>query len=130
MDLSILLITLGMLFLLGLAADQVGSVTRLPRVTMLLILGLFVGQSGMQLLPADLVEWFDILSIVALTMVAFLLGSSLTTENLARHGRAILRFRLNGRVRVTRHQMIWIAMVSLIIRRSSLKAGSSVCLMR
>lgn len=90
MDMSILLITLGMLFLLGLAADQVGSVTRLPRVTMLLILGLFVGQSGMQLLPADLVEWFDILSIVALTMVAFLLGSSLTTENLARHGRAIL----------------------------------------
>lgn len=94
MDLSVLLMTLGVLFLFGLAADQIGSVTRLPRVTMLLVLGLITGQSGLQLLPEEMTGWFDTLSIVALTMVAFLLGSSLTRENLARHGRAILAISL------------------------------------
>lgn len=90
MDLAQLLITLGVLFLVGLAADQVGRFTLLPRVTMLLLLGLAAGDAGLGLIPEDVVGWFDILSIVALTMVAFLLGSSLTRRNLASHGRAIL----------------------------------------
>ncbi len=44
----------------------------------------------MGLIPLDVAMWFDEVSIVALTMVAFLLGGSLTRENLVRHGRAIL----------------------------------------
>jgi Kef-type K+ transport system membrane component KefB len=44
----------------------------------------------MGLIPLDVAMWFDEISIVALTMVAFLLGGSLTRENLVRHGRAIL----------------------------------------
>jgi len=52
MEQALLLITLGVLFLGGLLADQIGRYTRLPRVTLLLILGLLVGQSGFALLPA------------------------------------------------------------------------------
>ncbi|WP_421053244.1 cation:proton antiporter [Leisingera sp. D0M16] len=78
-----------MLFLAGLAADQLGQVTRLPRVTMLLILGLAAGSSGLDLIPNEVARWFEELSIIALTMVSFLLGGSLTRKNLARHGRAI-----------------------------------------
>jgi Kef-type K+ transport system membrane component KefB len=85
---------LGVLFLAGLVADQIGHATRLPRVTMLLLLGLLVGQSGFDLLPEASTEWFEPLSIIALTMVAFLLGSELTGENLARHGRAIFAISL------------------------------------
>lgn len=90
MDLVPLLITLGALFLVGLAADAVGRRTRLPRVTLLLACGIVVGGSGLDLLPAEAQALYDVLSTTALTMVAFLLGSSLTGETLRRHGRAIL----------------------------------------
>lgn len=94
MDIAPLLISLGVLFLLGLAADQIGSVSRLPRVTMLLILGILFGGAGFNLIPDAMTGWFDTLSIVALTMVAFLLGGSLTVKNLKRHGRAIMAISL------------------------------------
>lgn len=85
-----LLVTLGGLFLAGLLADQVGRLTRLPRVTMLLLIGIAVGQSGLRLVPEAAIAWFDLVSVMALTMVAFLLGGELTRGNLARHGRAIM----------------------------------------
>ncbi|MFA3920820.1 cation:proton antiporter [Ruegeria hyattellae] len=90
MNVAGFLITLGVLFLAGLAADQLGLATHVPRVTTLLFLGLIAGNAGMGLIPLDVVTWFDEVSIVALTMVAFLLGGSLTRENLVQHGRAIL----------------------------------------
>ncbi|MCG6883851.1 MAG: cation:proton antiporter [Silicimonas sp.] len=94
MEQAILLIALGVLFLGGLAADRIGRVTRLPRVTILLLLGLVVGQSGLGLLPEAAKGWFESISVVALTMVAFLLGGDLTRENLASHGRAIFTISL------------------------------------
>ena len=95
MDFAVLLVTFGVLFLAGLVADQLGSVTRLPRVTMLLLLGLLVGHAGLGVVPDQVASWFDELSILALTMVAFLLGGSLTKENLARHGQAIITISLS-----------------------------------
>ena len=89
MNLAGFLITLGVLFLLGLVADQVGRMTRLPRVTLLLILGIAAGNSGLELIPTDVSDWFDELSIVALTMVAFLLGGSLSRKHLGRYGRPV-----------------------------------------
>lgn len=94
MDLALLFVTLGALFLAGLVADQLGRATRLPRVTMLLLLGLLAGNAGLDLVPSEIADWFDELSILALTMVAFLLGGSLTMQNLANHGRAILTISL------------------------------------
>ncbi|SFD80154.1 cation:proton antiporter [Roseivivax sediminis] len=94
MDQADLLVTLGVLFAGGLAAHQIGVVTRLPRVTLLLLFGLAVGQSGFGLLPAEANGWFELISVVALTMVAFLLGADLTRDNMARHGRAILAISL------------------------------------
>jgi len=90
MDLGPILIALGALFLAGLAADTLGRRTRLPRVTLLLACGIAVGGSGLDLIPAEMRALYDFLSVMALTMVAFLLGSSLTLDRLARHGRAIL----------------------------------------
>jgi Kef-type K+ transport system membrane component KefB len=87
---GLLLAVLGVLFLAGLAADQLGRATRLPRVTTLLLLGMVVGEAGFDLLPDAVAGLFEIISIVALTMVAFLLGGTLTRPSLAAHGRAIL----------------------------------------
>ncbi len=90
MDQGLVLITLGALFLAGLAADAVGRHTLLPRVTLLLGCGIVVGGSGLDLLPQEAERLYDIISIVALTMVAFLLGNALTLQTLRRHGREIL----------------------------------------
>ncbi|MBT3141248.1 cation:proton antiporter [Phaeobacter gallaeciensis] len=94
MDLAGFLITLGVLFLAGLAADEFGRVTRFPRVTLLLLLGLAAGNAGLGLIPEGVAAWFDALSIIALTMVSFLLGGSISHGNLMRHGRAILAISL------------------------------------
>ncbi|WP_299356723.1 cation:proton antiporter [uncultured Shimia sp.] len=90
MDLATIFIALGALFSVGLIADQIGQRTRLPRVTLLLGCGLIAGDSGLSLIPTDLSAWYEMLSISALTLVAFLLGSSLTKRNLAEHGKQIL----------------------------------------
>lgn len=90
MDLAGFLITLGVLFLVGLAADELGRLTHLPRVTLLLLLGLVAGNAGFDLIPNAVVDWFDELSNIALTMVAFLLGGALSRKNLRRHGRPIM----------------------------------------
>lgn len=94
MDLAGFLITLGVLFLTGLAADQMGRVTRMPRVTLLLLLGIAIGDAGLDIIPEDVTQWFEEVSIVALTMVAFLLGGSLTRKSLASHGPAIFAISL------------------------------------
>ncbi len=94
MDQALLLVTLGVLFLGALAADHLGRLTRLPRVTLLLLLGLVAGESVLGLLPHEAGDWFETISVVALTMVAFLLGADLTRDNLRRHGRAILSISL------------------------------------
>jgi Kef-type K+ transport system membrane component KefB len=93
-DLAGLFVTLGILFLAGLLADGLGRSTRLPRVTMLLMLGLAIGNPGLGLIPVGIAQWFEAISILALTMVAFLLGGSLSRKNLAQHGRAILTISL------------------------------------
>ena len=90
MELAILLITLGILFLGGLVADTAGRYSPLPRVTMLLLLGMAVGAPGFDLLADEVTEWFDSLSIIALTMVAFLLGGSLADKSMRGRGRAIM----------------------------------------
>lgn len=90
MDHSPVFIALGALFLSGLAADSLGRRTRMPRVTLLLLMGVLAGPSGLALLPQAAAGWYEPLSILALSMVAFLLGSALRRDKVAAHGRAIL----------------------------------------
>lgn len=90
MDLHIPLMALGMVLLVGLATDEIGRRTSLPRVTLLILFGLAVGPAGFDLLPRALFDWYEFLASVALTMVAFLLGGRLSFEALHSHGKTIL----------------------------------------
>lgn len=90
MEISHILLVLAGLFSVGLVADQIGHRTRLPRVTLLLLCGIIAGDAGLRLIPDEITSWYQLLSIVALTMVAFLLGGSLSRGSLKSHGRAIL----------------------------------------
>ncbi|WP_137701100.1 cation:proton antiporter [Marimonas lutisalis] len=90
-----ILIVLGVLFLAGLAADAIGHRTRLPRVTLLLGCGILVGRAGFDLVPQAMADWYEFLSVVALTMVSFLLGNALKADLLRQWGGAIFAVSLS-----------------------------------
>lgn len=90
MDAGLIMIALGAVLLIGMAADEIGHRTRLPRVTLLMLIGFAAGKSGFDVLPDDFMEWADFLAKIALGMVAFLLGGRLTRKTLSENGPAIL----------------------------------------
>ena len=53
MEIHFVLITLGGLFLIGLATDELGRRTRLPRVTLLMLFGVLIGPAGLDILAAS-----------------------------------------------------------------------------
>ena len=85
-----LLIAIGVLFLAGLALDWFGHIVHVPRVTLLILLGAFLGPPVLDLLPLAVNGAEDLFAPTALTMVAFLLGGALEHQTLVRHGREIL----------------------------------------
>lgn len=87
---SVLLIALGVLFLTALALERLGRIVHVPRVTLLILLGVALGPPGFDVLPLDIDGANDLYAPTALTMVAFLLGGALDRETLAAHGRDIL----------------------------------------
>ena len=89
-DTPIALIALGVLFLAGLSADWVGHRFRLPRVTLLLGCGLIAGRAGFDVIPDSVTDLYPVVTVIALSMVAFLLGGALSRETLRAHGAAIL----------------------------------------
>jgi len=90
MALHFVLLTVGGLLLVGLVTDQIGRRTHLPRVTLLILFGIALGPSGLDLLPAGVEAWYEFLASAALTMVAFLLGGRLSWTRLRENGRQIL----------------------------------------
>jgi Kef-type K+ transport system membrane component KefB len=89
-EISITLITLGALMMLGLVTDLLGRHTPLPRVTLLLTFGFIIGPAAMDLLPEIEPQLFELLSSIALMMIGFLIGGTLTRASFERQGRRIL----------------------------------------
>ena len=89
-EIAITLVTLGGLMMLGLVTDLLGRCTPLPRVTLLLLFGFVIGPSGMALLPDITPQLFHLLSTIALVMIGFLIGGTLTRASLKHYGRRVL----------------------------------------
>lgn len=87
---ALLLVAIGMLFLGGLFLDKLGRIVHVPRVTLLILLGALLGPPVLNWLPEQISDGNETYAAVALTMVAFLLGSSLSRTTLQTHGREIL----------------------------------------
>ena len=90
MEIAQVFLMIDTVFAAGLGADLLARRLHLPRVTVLLLAGLALGQSGAQLLPSPTEPVQQFLSVTALSMVAFLLGSSLSLDTLRSAGRAIV----------------------------------------
>ena len=85
-----ILTIIGVLLLASLALETLGRLTRLPRVTIVVLFGVLIGPSGLGLLPDAAHDIYPTLSVLALVMVSFLLGGRLTRRVLARSGAQII----------------------------------------
>jgi Kef-type K+ transport system membrane component KefB len=81
-------IAVGAILALGMAADLLGQRTAVPRVTLLVLLGVAIGPAALDLIPTALLDNFDTIAMLALVMIGFLLGGKLTRELLVNSGRA------------------------------------------
>lgn len=85
----IALITIGALLAVSLVANWLGQRTALPRVSLLLSVGVLAGPLFLDLLPSEREQWFSIASRIALVMVGFLIGGEFTSEQLRHRGAAV-----------------------------------------
>ena len=86
---SSFLLVVGLLWLLGLATDFLGRVTTLPRVTLLLLFGVLLGQDAMGLIPESVIVAFPMITDMALLLVGFLLGGKISISDLRDTGKAV-----------------------------------------
>ena len=90
-----LILYIGIVFFLGLAADILANKISVPRVTLLIILGIFIGPSGLNFLPQVFIdEWFHTITIIALGMIGFLIGQQFTWSKLKKSGIAVFSIAL------------------------------------
>lgn len=89
-DTLVVLVAVGALLLAGVATDVASRWIPLPRVTLLVLLGVAVGPGALDLLPPQQDEWFPIVSTIALTMIGFLVGGEFTVERLRTHGTQVV----------------------------------------
>lgn len=89
-DVSTLFVSLGGLLLIGLAADFIGRRTALPRVSLLIVMGFFLGPGGLSILPHHARDWMPVVANIALLLVGFLLGGKLTRANTLENGVVVL----------------------------------------
>ena len=91
---AVMLITLGVILGLSIAADTLARRLRLPRISLLVLLGVALALLWPRLLGEvrieTLVRLQEPLVVIALVMVAFLLGGELTVDLLRRLGRPIM----------------------------------------
>ena len=86
-----LIFTIGIIFFLGLIADTIGKKTSIPRVTFLIIIGIFIGPSGFDFIPDVLTkELFHTIATLALGIIGFLVGQQLTIRALKKSGITVL----------------------------------------
>lgn len=90
------LLTLGSILCIALFASEIGRRTQLPRVTLLLVSGMLIGESGFALIPNLFQLQFELVSTIALLMLGFLLGGRLTVLDLKLYGAETLTISLTA----------------------------------
>ncbi|MCA8995635.1 MAG: cation:proton antiporter [Planctomycetaceae bacterium] len=87
---GLVLILLGMLLLAGYAAHVLGAKIHVPRVTLLMLIGVASGPYVFNLVPTTVEKFFPYVAHLSLAMVGFLLGEGFIGRDLRRLGPTIL----------------------------------------
>jgi Kef-type K+ transport system membrane component KefB len=86
----VLILTVGLILLVGMVTEFISRGIRIPRVTILILCGVFIGPSMLDLLPSASRHWHVVVSQIALLMVGFLLGGKLSIVSMRQYGRQVL----------------------------------------
>ena len=81
------LILIGSILLAAYAAHGFGRRVHVPRVTLLLLIGVLVGPAGFDVVPDVAAAAFPLITNLALAMVGFLLGERLALREMRGDGR-------------------------------------------
>lgn len=82
------LLLIGIIFLLGLLSDILGSKTALPRVSFLIIIGVVLGPNLLGFFHQTFVDnWFETITTISLGMIGFLIGQQFTLKALQNMGK-------------------------------------------
>lgn len=81
---------IGIFLMFGGSAYALGRYLRLPRVTLLVIVGLIVGPSIFNLVPTPILGMFPTVSYIALAMIAFRLGEGFADFELKKGGWSLI----------------------------------------
>lgn len=114
------LIAIGSILLLGLATDFLGKRTFLPRVTLLLIFGIIVGDEVLAVIPLSVSSRFEIITDIALLMIGFLLGGKLTLKSFKKDSRQLIWISLSAALGTTMVVTLALLAVGLSIEISIL----------
>lgn len=81
-----LILLLGLIMFLGALGGRIFQKLRIPQVVGYIVIGVFIGQSGFQLLSASVITALDPLSNVALSLIGFLIGAELKLSVIKKYG--------------------------------------------
>lgn len=85
------LLTLGLLLILALVAEALGRHTRIPRISLLVLLGFVLGPAALDMIDPRRTPGFDFVAALALSMVGFLVGGKLEGKLFRASGWLVLR---------------------------------------
>jgi Kef-type K+ transport system membrane component KefB len=82
------ILLIGIICLLGLLSDILGSKTALPRVSFLILIGVALGPSLLGVLHQEFIDnWFETITTISLGMIGFLIGQQFTIHSLQKIGK-------------------------------------------
>jgi Kef-type K+ transport system membrane component KefB len=90
------LLLIGSVFIIGWIAHVVGSKAHIPRVTLLLSIGIITGPAVLDLVPQAFSQYFSTATHLALAMIGFLLGESFAGRDILVERRQILLISLGA----------------------------------
>ena len=111
------LLIIGTVFLIGWIAHVVGARAHVPRVTLLLSVGVIAGPSVLDLVPQEFTQYFSTVSHLALAMIGFLLGESFVGRDILVKRRQILFISLGASLipAITVLGFVWLVSSNLVL---------------
>ena len=82
-----LILLLGFIMFLGALGGRLFQKLRIPQVVGYIVIGVLIGQSGLQLLSVPVITALDPLSSVALSLIGFLIGAELKIGVIKKYGK-------------------------------------------
>jgi Kef-type K+ transport system membrane component KefB len=87
---AVAMVAIGLFLLVGFGAHVIGQRAHVPRVTLLLIVGVLVGPEVLALIPSSVSDLFPFVAEVALSMVGFMLGEQFLGRRLRQLGKKVV----------------------------------------